>query len=776
MWVRSYSLPTGSGSRKTIVSKYSHAASMREFELMIGYSDPVTRWHSLEWNVQESPGSFNSSNIAQGAATLNINTWYHIAVVYKGGQYLRIYLNGNLEVENTSGVAQDFDDSDIPLLIGAYAEGGSLRFHGKIDDVGIWTRPISESEVDEIYNNGMSGIPLYQPVMVVKPSDNTTIVMEEGQTTDSISVELFEQPASSVTVTVEDISVPAQVTLSSEELIFTTTDWSTAQTITITAIDDDIREDNSHFTTISFSTSGPSPFDGLNAEVPVTIYDNECGVFGYLEGDVDGDCYVNLSDIAAIATDWLGNGNMDMEDLFVTAADWLKCTKPYAPGCLDVTTPVLWKEIDISAFAGHYIAPGDLTNDGRVDFVLYRHEAYTAPGYLVALDHNGNFLWDMGNPSLTWGRSSSCRGICSVYDIDRDGQSEVITEFRRSDGTYMLYILNGATGAIENSRESPFDMSIRNPDGYSATRSHPASLITHPHGTNNAPVFVMKYEASNRIPGHAFGLDASLNTLWHIAGTVNSLGHITTAADFDEDGRDEVVLGSLTADENGNVLWDKGSTFGFHADMTDVAELVAASDGKEILVSVCTGGPIYCLSSTGSILWQKTTAEVPHGQAVWVGNFLDDEPGVEAIVLRKGHVGDFWTLRGTDGAKLAEFQQSVYSTYPDFPYIVNWKKKDVQSLWIPEDRTLVDGRGNTVLSMGTYDQYVVDKLHPGSYEFIDIPVQVFALDLCGDDRDELVLYQPYNSESILIFTQPDSDGEVKPYVHQPNAYNYRSYY
>ena len=35
------------------------------------------------------------------------------------------------------------------------------------------------------------------------------------------------------------------------------------------------------------------------------------------------------------------------------------------------------------------------------------------------------------------------------------------------------------------------------------------------------------------------------------------------------------------------------------------------------------------------------------------------------------------------------------------------------------------------------------------------PPQAFAVDACGDERDELVLYQPYNGEAILIFTQPD---------------------
>lgn len=40
----------------------------------------------------------------------------------------------------------------------------------------------------------------------------------------------------------------------------------------------------------------------------------------------------------------------------------------------------------------------------------------------------------------------------------------------------------------------------------------------------------------------------------------------------------------------------------------------------------------------------------------------------------------------------------------------------------------------------------------------------------------LVLYQPYNGQAILIFTQPDSDGRDKPYVHDEDAYNIRSYF
>ncbi len=57
-----------------------------------------------------------------------------------------------------------------------------------------------------------------------------------------------------------------------------------------------------------------------------------------------------------------------------------------------------------------------------------------------------------------------------------------------------------------------------------------------------------------------------------------------------------------------------------------------------------------------------------------------------------------------------------------------------------------------------------------------VATQAFAVDICGDERDELVLYQPYSGQSIFVLTQPDSDGRDKPFVHQENVYNIQSYF
>jgi hypothetical protein len=60
----------------------------------------------------------------------------------------------------------------------------------------------------------------------------------------------------------------------------------------------------------------------------------------------------------------------------------------------------LWKEIDISSHQGTFPCLGSLNNDGKVDFLLYRQGPRTTPGYLIALDHDGRKLWEMGDASI----------------------------------------------------------------------------------------------------------------------------------------------------------------------------------------------------------------------------------------------------------------------------------------------------------------------------------------------------------------------------------------
>ncbi len=110
----------------------------------------------------------------------------------------------------------------------------------------------------------------------------------------------------------------------------------------------------------------------------------------------------------------------------------------------------------------------------------------------------------------------------------------------------------------------------------------------------------------------------------------------------------------------------------------------------------------------------------------------------------------------------------------DMPVQVRWRA-DEDSLWVPVDRMVLDGRGEVVAQLGEWDERVVQELRPGATKN-RLAVQAIPVDLCGDAREELILYQPYQGRAVMIFTQADSDGAAKPYVPQKNVYNRPAYF
>jgi len=87
--------------------------------------------------------------------TPSTGTWYHL-VTTNDGTTLRLYLNGTEVASATGGSIGSA--SSRPFNIGCLNRAstiGNERFvDGKIDEVGIWNRTLSASEVSELYNSG----------------------------------------------------------------------------------------------------------------------------------------------------------------------------------------------------------------------------------------------------------------------------------------------------------------------------------------------------------------------------------------------------------------------------------------------------------------------------------------------------------------------------------------------------------------------------------------------------------------------------------------------
>ena len=106
-------------------------------------------------------------------------------------------------------------------------------------------------------------------VIVTETAGSTDVA--EGGATDTYDVVLDSAPSGTVTIT---ITPDSQVTVSPAPLTFTTSEWSTAQTVTVTAVNDTVVE-GTHTGTITHSASGGG-LDGVSiSDVVANITDNE---------------------------------------------------------------------------------------------------------------------------------------------------------------------------------------------------------------------------------------------------------------------------------------------------------------------------------------------------------------------------------------------------------------------------------------------------------------------------------------------------------------------
>ena len=111
------------------------------------------------------------------------------------------------------------------------------------------------------------------PTVTVTESGGTTDVTEGGAN-DSYDVVLDAKPTSSVTISITPVS---QVSADKSDLTFTTLDWSTPQTVTVTAVNDSDVE-GAHTGTIDHAPSGGG-YDGVSvASVVANVTDDDATV------------------------------------------------------------------------------------------------------------------------------------------------------------------------------------------------------------------------------------------------------------------------------------------------------------------------------------------------------------------------------------------------------------------------------------------------------------------------------------------------------------------
>jgi rhamnogalacturonan endolyase len=325
------------------------------------------------------------------------------------------------------------------------------------------------------------------------------------------------------------------------------------------------------------------------------------------------------------------------------------------------------------SYRAQKVGLGDFDGDGRLDYLVkqpdFNTDPYQRPGYwkrstdtykLEAYRHDGAFLWryDMG-----WAIEEGIwYSPVVVYDLDEDGRAEVYCKAGEGDpreptghvtsGQEYLVKLDGRTGKVLQRVPWPSREGIDRYNYYSRNLLGIAYLDgVHPHLVVQRGTYTLiKVEA----------LNGELNRVW----TWESKGpdarfrgqgmHGMHAADLDEDGRDELVLGSGVLDDSGRGLWCRGVG---HPDACYVADIDPTRAGQEIFFGIepRQKSNAVCLveARTGELIWGNPEPTVHvHSQGM-VGDIDPTHPGMECYAGEaKG--GDQHWLYTAQGERLSD--------------------------------------------------------------------------------------------------------------------------
>lgn len=257
LWVNLDKLPSALGG-----SSYAGIFDSSNDAYII-YEDDTT--DELRFKITDSDGTAERPGIS--AADLETDRWYHVVGVYDGQEgTASIYLDGQLVDSHTNSQLTGAVRSGQIAALGRDGSNARYFFGGQIDDVKVFDRALSDTEI-ALLANRTAGI-------LVTPS--TGLETTESGDAANFTVHLEAAPTDDVTINLSSSDI-SEGTIDQASLTFTPANWFVPQTVTVTGVDDaDIDGDQVYSVVTSTAVSGDPRYDGLDvADVLVTNLDNE---------------------------------------------------------------------------------------------------------------------------------------------------------------------------------------------------------------------------------------------------------------------------------------------------------------------------------------------------------------------------------------------------------------------------------------------------------------------------------------------------------------------
>nr|WP_277611382.1 rhamnogalacturonan lyase [Streptomyces scabichelini] len=426
---------------------------------------------------------------------------------------------------------------------------------------------------------------------------------------------------------------------------------------------------------------------------------------------------------------------------------------------------------------------GDLDGDGALDFVLKwqptnakdnSQSGVTGNTIIDGIKMDGTRLWriDLGRNI----RSGAHYTQFQVYDYDGDGKAEVAMKTadgtkdgtgavigsasadHRNSGGYVLSgpefltMFNGQTGkAMQSVDYVPARGNVASwGDSYGNRVDRFLAGTAYLDGERPSLIMARGYYTRTVIAAWdwrngqftrrwTFDTNSSTNTGKGYDGQGN---HSLSIADVDADGKDEIVYGAMTVDDNGHGLW---TTKLGHGDAGHVGDLNPSRAGLEYFkVSEDSSKPGSWMADarTGQLLWQTASGS-------------DNGRGVSADIHSGSAGAESWsaadtTLRSAGGASLGREPSSIN--------FVNWWDGDTTRELL--DGTRIDKYGTSgdtrLLTGASVASNNGTKATPA-----------LSGDILGDWREEVVWRTADNTALRIYSTPHQTSTKITTLLHDP---------
>ncbi|SCE66470.1 Cellulose binding domain-containing protein [Micromonospora matsumotoense] len=433
------------------------------------------------------------------------------------------------------------------------------------------------------------------------------------------------------------------------------------------------------------------------------------------------------------------------------------------------------------SYSANDASVGDLDGDGDYEIVLKwdpsnakdnSQSGYTGNVYVDAYTLTGSRLWriDLGRNI----RAGAHYTQFQVYDYDGDGKAEVAmktadgtrsgtgqligsssADYRNSSGYVLsgpeyLTMFNGQTGAIASTvnYDPPRGTVSSWGDSYGNRVDRFLAGTAYLDGQRPSLIMARGYYTRAVIAAWDFR-NGTLTKRWtfdsNASGNSAAAGqgnHQLSVADVDADGRQEIVYGAATIDDNGRLLYSTGNG---HGDALHVGDLDPSRAGLEVFkVDEDASKPSswFADARTGQIIW-KTAASGDNGRGV-SGDIWAGSPGAES-----------WSS-AVDG--LANTRGQNIGRKPSSANFLAWWDGDPV-------RELLDGTKIDKYGTGGETRLLTGSNVASNNSTKSTPA--LSGDILGDWREE-VIWRTSDSRALRIYSTPtQTSTRIYTLMHDP---------